>query len=225
MKRTVPDWSIQLTWWASGIFATGAAWYFLSTKEYANAVGSAVCALALAAIAIALHRRKDAIEKAAIPPEWQSDIPDTYVRRSANDPCQVRGITALPDLKAVVYRYAAEGWSSPVTIDMIEGCYDAVDFLEFAWLRVAEFYPHKHFGRRGADGYIKEYIRSRYRFHRSKHEVGGLGTGGTIIGPLTGSNVVDDLENLIEETVGSIFIGHEEFNFEDWQQRWRASSK
>jgi len=32
--RTVPDWWIQTSWWVSGIFATGAVWYFLSTREY-----------------------------------------------------------------------------------------------------------------------------------------------------------------------------------------------
>ena len=207
MKRSVPDWSIQVAWWASGTFATGAVWYFLSTKEYGRVVVSAACAVLLAGIAIFLHRRKDAFEKAAVPQELQSDLPDSYVRRSTESECQVRVVNALPDLKMLVYGYASKGWDSPTTIDMIEGCYDAVDFLEFAWLRVAEFYPHKHFGREGADGYFKDYVRDRYKFHRSKHEPGGPGTGGTIVGPMTGADVVEDLERLIEDAVQSIFMG------------------
>jgi len=45
MTRTVPDWLIQLVWWFSGIFATGALWYFLSIKDYFYAAGSVVAAL------------------------------------------------------------------------------------------------------------------------------------------------------------------------------------
>ena len=59
--RSVPDWQIQTAWWVSGIFATGAAWYFLSTSNITLAVLSAVVALAFAAVAILLHRKKDAL--------------------------------------------------------------------------------------------------------------------------------------------------------------------
>jgi hypothetical protein len=62
--RSVPDWQIQAAWWASGIFATGAAWYFLSTNNVTFAVISAVLALLFAGAAILLHRKKD--ELAAI---------------------------------------------------------------------------------------------------------------------------------------------------------------
>lgn len=58
--RDVPDWSIQTAWWVSGIFATGAVWYFLSTNESALAVVAAVAAVLFALIAVLLHRRKDA---------------------------------------------------------------------------------------------------------------------------------------------------------------------
>lgn len=57
----VRDWWIQTAWWASGIFATGAVWYFLSTREYVLAVAAGVAAVVLAAVAIILHRRKDAV--------------------------------------------------------------------------------------------------------------------------------------------------------------------
>jgi hypothetical protein len=59
--RPVPDWWIQSAWWASGIFATGALWYFLSTREYGFAAAAAIAALALAGVAIGLHRKKDAL--------------------------------------------------------------------------------------------------------------------------------------------------------------------
>lgn len=60
--RTVPDWSIHAAWWGSGIFATGAVWYFLSTREYPLAVAAAFAGVSLAGLAIILHRKKDAVQ-------------------------------------------------------------------------------------------------------------------------------------------------------------------
>jgi hypothetical protein len=57
--RTVPDWSIQVAWWLSGICATGAVWYFLSKNSTASALGSGLGAMIFAAAAIVLHRKKD----------------------------------------------------------------------------------------------------------------------------------------------------------------------
>ena len=58
--RPIPDWAIQASWWASGIFATGAVWYFLSAKSYWSAGLSALGATTFAVLAVVLHRRKDA---------------------------------------------------------------------------------------------------------------------------------------------------------------------
>ena len=55
---------IEAAWWASGVFATGAVWYFLSTREYALAIAAAVAAAVFAAVAIILHRKKDAVDAA-----------------------------------------------------------------------------------------------------------------------------------------------------------------
>ena len=57
--RVVRDWWIQASWWASGIFATGAVWYFLSTKFYGLAWVAVIFAVLFAAMAILLHRIKD----------------------------------------------------------------------------------------------------------------------------------------------------------------------
>ena len=57
--RKVPDWSIQVAWWVSGIFATGGLWYFLSIKNYAFTIACGIGAVVAAAIAVALHRAKD----------------------------------------------------------------------------------------------------------------------------------------------------------------------
>lgn len=97
--RAVPDWWIQASWWVSGIFGTGAVWYFLSTREYSFAIAAGVAALTLAILAIAFHKRKDAFQVAATsapqPPAqedklvtsawWEaSDLRKEYVGRGLN---------------------------------------------------------------------------------------------------------------------------------------------
>lgn len=220
--RSVPDWSIQVAWWASGIFATGAVWYFLSTKDVALAVGSAFIAFLFAGVAIFLHRKKDALVAALVPNELKSELPDDYVRRSTDSDAHVRLVRHLPELKAVVHRSSSEGWDSPVTFDMREASYDMIDFLQFAWLRLAEFYPRKHFDAADAYDYIATYIRTRFAFHWAKHEPGGPGTGGTIVGVLTGGDVIQDLENLIEDTMRSLFFDSQFLDLDDWLQRWKG---
>jgi hypothetical protein len=61
--RRVPDWTIQTAWWISGIFATGAVWYFLSVRDVFWTITAAVGAALFACVAIALHLRKDADAK------------------------------------------------------------------------------------------------------------------------------------------------------------------
>jgi hypothetical protein len=59
MKRPVPSWLQQLVWFAAGIFATGAVWYFLSRGDYWAAVLSFVAAGILVLVAVQLHRLND----------------------------------------------------------------------------------------------------------------------------------------------------------------------
>ena len=132
----------------------------------------------------------------------------------------MRFIHALPKLKATVYEMAQEGWDTGVTSQMREASYDVIDFLEFAWLRLAEFYPAKHFGESDAQTYIKSYIQDRFKYHWSKHEPRGPGTGGTIVGVLTGGDVISDLEEMIADTVLALFVYDEGFDYEKWRSNW-----
>lgn len=59
MKRPVPPWLLQLVWFAAGIFATGACWYFLSRDDYIATVLSFASAVILAVVAVQLHRLND----------------------------------------------------------------------------------------------------------------------------------------------------------------------
>jgi hypothetical protein len=223
MSRTVPDWVIQTCWWISGIFATGALWYFLSIKDYSYATGSGVLALIFALAAVALHRRKDQLAEKSLPTEFKDEVPDDYVRRSLDEPTDRRLFQALPELKAIAYRTAQAGWDTGVTVEMRKATYDVVDFLELIWLKLAEFYPVKHFGKDGAIAHIKSYVRERYKFHRAKHEPGGPGTGGTIVGVLTGGDVMDDLDRLIVETASAVIGYRDDFDFDAWRARWKGA--
>lgn len=223
MSRTVPDWVIQTCWWTSGVFATGALWYFLSIKDYSYASGSGVLALAFALAAIALHRRKDQLAEQSLPTEFMDKLPDDYVRRSFDDPTDVRIFQSLPELKAIAHRTAQPGWNTGVTVEMRKATYDAVDFYELIWLKLAEFYPVKHFGKDGAAAHIKNYIRERYKFHWAKHEPGGPGTGGTIVGVLTGGDVMQDLDRLIVETSTAVVGYRDNFDFNAWYARWEGA--
>ncbi len=84
--RVVRDWHIQTSWWASGIFATGAVWYFLSTREYALSIAAGVVAAVLAGLAVWLHRKKDAQQPSESPqPETEQDKVVTSAWWEASD--------------------------------------------------------------------------------------------------------------------------------------------
>ena len=92
----VPDWWIQVCWWASGIFATGGLWYFLSAREYFFAISAGFAAVIFAAVAIILHRKKDAQlspqdqvqvdkDKFVTSQWWEtSDLRKEYIARGLN---------------------------------------------------------------------------------------------------------------------------------------------
>lgn len=220
MIRNVPDWVIQTCWWISGIFATGALWYFLSIKDYSYATGSGAFALAFAGAAISLHRRQDQIAEQSLPTEFKHELPDDYIRRSFDEPTDVRLFQSLPELKAIAHRIAQPGWATGVTLEMRNATYCVVDFYELIWLKLAEFYPVKQFGKDGAAAHIKNNIRERYQFHRAKHEPGGPGTGGTLVGVLTDGDVMQDLDRLIVETATAVVGYREDFDLNAWCSRW-----
>jgi hypothetical protein len=138
---------IQICWWTSGIFATGALWYFLSIKDYSFVVASGVLAFAFAMAAIALHRRRDLLAEKSLPLEFKDELPDDYIRRTLDEPSDVRLFQSLPELKAIAHRIAQPGWDTGITVEMRKATYDVVDLYELIWLKLAEFYPVKHFGK------------------------------------------------------------------------------
>ena len=104
MRRT-PEWLIQAAWWTSSVFATGAAWYFLSVKAYGALALSAVLAVAFALLAIYLHRRRDAADIApeAVPLSGLAGEVRAPVPSASEEP------SARVEMKEL-YRMA---WSNP----------------------------------------------------------------------------------------------------------------
>lgn len=147
----------------------------------------------------------------------------TYARRYLEYPSHYRFVKGLPKLYQAVQENAQEGWDTGVTADMRQASYDVIDFLEYAWLRVAEFYPEKHWNGKTAEDYIRNYIQERFAFHWSKHEPAGSGTGGTIVGVLTGGDVINDMEELVSDTVSSLFMYNDDFDFKAWRDAWRGA--
>ena len=97
--------------------------------------------------AIVLHRYKDKIAENSLPTVFKDEIPDDYVRRSLDEPTDIRLFQTLPDLKAIAVRTAQVGWDTGITIEMRKATHDVVNFYEFIWLKLAEFYPANHFGK------------------------------------------------------------------------------
>lgn len=188
------------------------------------AIIGAIATVAAVLIGWYLQRPKPA--PPTIPPvitEPQSNEetePQSFARRYLEYPSHYRFIKSLPKLKAVVLENAGEGWDTGVTSEMRDASYDVTAFLEYAWLRIAEFYPDRHWGGQSARDYIQTYIQGRYAFHWSKHEPGGPGTGGTIVGILTGNDVIKDLESLISDTVGALLGYNDDFDFVTWKREW-----
>lgn len=187
------------------------------------AIIGAIATIAAVFIGWLLQRDKKANEIESIP-ELEEDISQspasTFAQRYLKYPSHYRFIKSLPKIKTVVLENAQEGWGTGVTADMREASYDVIDFLEYAWLRLARFYPENHWKDQDAESYIRNYIQDRFSFHWSKHEPEGPGTGGTIVGVLTGSDVISDLENLISDTVSALFMYNDDFDYSAWKKEW-----
>lgn len=148
---------------------------------------------------------------------------DDYDQRYLDYPSHYRFVKGLPQLYLAVCKNAQEGWDTGITGDMRQASYDVIDFLEYVWLRLAKFYPENHWDGKTAQAYIQNYLQERFIFHRSKHEPNGPGTGGTIVYILTGSDVIRDLEELINDTVDSLFMYNDDFDLEAWRKEWRKT--
>jgi|GEM_PF-3002155 len=56
MKRILPEWLVQITWFVAGVFGTGAVWYFLSIENTEAALISGMAAVVMVVLAVFLHK-------------------------------------------------------------------------------------------------------------------------------------------------------------------------
>lgn len=130
-------------------------------------------------------------------------------------------ISLLPAYRAAARRAVAELWSG-TTIDMIRGCQEYIDALEAMLVALAAYFPARQFGDEPRR-YFSEMIASRFTWHHAHIEPEGPGTGGSIVPIETGLAVINDVEQMIVDLVGSLATRQEEYAFEKWQQQWNAA--
>ena len=86
---------------------------------------------------------------------------------------------------------------------------------------LATFYPDGHYDHENPRDYFSELLSTRFRWHGYHMQPDGEGQNGTIVGPMVVSAVIDDLENMVTDMVGSLTL--------DWSastdvelERWKA---
>lgn len=144
--------------------------------------------------------------------------------RYLNQPHQLRFVESLPKLKKVVYEDARKGWDTGVTADMRQASYDVINFLVDTWVRLADFYPERHFEGKAAREFIDSYVKSRFKYHWAKHESKGSGSRGTIVGVLVSGDVIGDLDRMVVDVVSTLAIDAQTVDFEVWKAAWIAAS-
>jgi hypothetical protein len=136
-------------------------------------------------------------------------------------------LNALPSIRRAAIAAAQPLWETGITTEMRRGSYDAIDILESAWLRLANFYPPNHFGERAADHFFSEFVAGRFEWHRNICEPRGAGSSGTLVHVTAGGGVLDDVANAIEETVEGLFIGYclHPFDLKTWRSDWDVAGR
>lgn len=132
-------------------------------------------------------------------------------------------VKSLPELRRRAIKAARPNWDSGITAQMQEGSYSVIDVLEDILVTLAGYYPEGHFDGDSPRDYFSELISSRFRWHRYHNEVEGVGTGGTIVGPMVSADVIADMEEMILQLVRSLtfdesFAGR--FDLKDWKRDW-----
>jgi hypothetical protein len=127
-------------------------------------------------------------------------------------------------MRKILYRYAREDWDTGITSQMMGANYRLIDLLEEMWVRIAEFYPSNNFDGKSSDKYIREFLQYRFSFHRNKFDVGDPGLRGTMVNVMVGRDVISDLEEMISDTVRTLSLYNDDFDYLAWKKRWKKAS-
>lgn len=150
-------------------------------------------------------------------------IPPAQIERRDNlpDPRKVANyVRTLPAIRKDLYARAHQLWDTGVTSKMRQGNYDVIDVLEQILATLTGFYPTGQFGGEASRDYMNAITASLFNWHRARLEPNGPGTGGTIIGPIVGGCVIDELERMVVEVVAPLSEHVQELDYSRWQQEW-----
>jgi hypothetical protein len=131
-------------------------------------------------------------------------------------------INSLPMFKHELLRHAQPEWDSGVTARMIQASYDYIDALQGILVTLAAYYAAGQFGGKSPQEFFSEIIASRFEWHRSHSEPHGPGTGGTIVNVICSSNVIKDVQNMVEDMVMSLVGYDDSFDYQGWLRLWEG---
>jgi len=133
-------------------------------------------------------------------------------------------IASLPQRRTAAYHRAQPKWEAGSTYDMMDGSKIVIEELQAILVDLAGSYPPGHFDERRPDDYFSARAVEIGRWHGQCLEPHGAGTGGTIVGPVTGSYVIAALERMVEDLVDGLTSYRDDFNLHAWREAWRAGA-
>ncbi|MCK9381586.1 MAG: HNH endonuclease [Sulfuritalea sp.] len=137
------------------------------------------------------------------------------------DEALVAYVKSLPTVLGKGYENAQPRWDTGITAEMVQGSYDLIDIVIQMLVHLASWFPANHFGGKPAAEYFSQFVSTRFIWHRALAEAYGVGTGGTIVGPITASAVLSDVEGAVDEMVTALLWGREGFSLKAWRTEWR----
>jgi hypothetical protein len=177
---------------------------------------------------VRVSRRREGIEATIatpapveVPVAWP---PATEEAANTPGPPDLALITALPQRRTAAYHRAQPKWDAGSTYDMMDGNKVVIDELQAMLVDLAVSYPPGHFDGRPPDDYFKARTAEIGRWHGQCLEPHGSGTGGTIIGLVTGSYVIAALERMVEDLVDGLTSYRDDFNLHAWREAWKAGA-
>ena len=140
-----------------------------------------------------------------------------------SDKCLVEYVNTLPSMLSDAYKVAIPEWDTGITSKMNQATYNIIDVVKEVLVSLANWFPKNHFQDESATEYFNSYISSRFEWHRALAEPQGQGTGGTMVGTIAASGVLNDVETAVEDMVSSLLWGSEGFSLKNWRNDWAKS--
>lgn len=136
------------------------------------------------------------------------------------DEALVSYVRSLPGVLVNGYSLAEPRWNTGITVDMVKGTYELIDLVVQILSHLASWFPKNHFGGQPAPEYFSQYVATRFAWHRALAEPDGVGTGGTIVGPIASMAVLSDVQRAVDEVVASLLWEREGFSLKAWRSEW-----